>query len=96
LLSFIAPNKGGTSFFGMWQYFNDMKRKRSRPDHEPARPDAGKPEIRKDLQDASKGKDLSYLNEMPQMAGYEGVKAGVPPPKKNAANDEENTMADES
>jgi hypothetical protein len=38
-------------------------------------------EVRKDLQDASKGKDLSYLNEMPQMGGYDGVKAGVPPPK---------------
>jgi hypothetical protein len=40
-------------------------------------------EIRNDLQDASKGKDLSYLNEMPQMGRDEGVKAGVPPPKKN-------------
>ena len=39
-------------------------------------------EIRPDLQDASKGKDLSYLNEMPQMGRDEGVKAGVPPPKK--------------
>lgn len=39
-------------------------------------------EVRPDLQDASNGKDLSYLNEMPQMGGYEGVKAGVPPPKK--------------
>jgi hypothetical protein len=73
-----------------------MKRKRSKPDQEPGRRGGDKPEIRKDLQDASKGKDLSYLNEMPQMGRYEGVKAGVPPPKKNAANDDENTMADES
>lgn len=39
-------------------------------------------EIRKDLQDGARGKDLSYLNELPQMGGYEGVKAGAPPPKK--------------
>ncbi|HYC84931.1 MAG TPA: hypothetical protein VEB86_06905 [Chryseosolibacter sp.] len=38
-------------------------------------------EIRPDLQDASLGKDLSYLNEMPQMSRDEGVKAGVPPPR---------------
>ncbi len=42
----------------------------------------GSIEIREDLQDAAHGKDLSYLNEMPQMGGYEGVKAGVPPPRK--------------
>ncbi len=35
----------------------------------------GNVEIRKDLQDAAHGRDLSYLNEMPQMGGYEGVKA---------------------
>jgi hypothetical protein len=52
-------------------------------------------EVRKDLQDASKGRDLSYLNEMPQMGGYEGVKAGVPPPKdKSKAG--RSDMADES
>jgi len=39
-------------------------------------------EIREDLHDAAHGKDLSYLNEMPQMGGYEDVKAGVPPPRK--------------
>jgi|GEM_PF-6222577 len=45
--------------------------------HEPT----SKPvEVRPDLQDAAKGKDLSYLNEMPQMGRDEGVKAGVPPP----------------
>lgn len=42
----------------------------------------GNVEIREDLQDGSRGKDLSYLNEIPQMGGYEGVKAGVPPPKE--------------
>lgn len=44
-------------------------------------------EVRPDLQDAERGKDLSYLNEMPQMGGYEGVKAGSPPKKdkRNAA-----------
>jgi hypothetical protein len=42
----------------------------------------GNVEIREDLQDAARGKDLSYLNEMPQMGGYEGVKAGVPPPRR--------------
>jgi hypothetical protein len=41
-------------------------------------------ETRPDLQDASKGKDLSYLNEMPQMGGYEGVKAGLPEEDRNA------------
>lgn len=35
-------------------------------------------EIRDDLKDGDKGKDLSYLSEMPQMGGYEGVKAGTP------------------
>jgi hypothetical protein len=44
-------------------------------------PSKEKVEIRKDLQDASNGKDLSYLNELPQMGGYEGVKAGAPPRK---------------
>ena len=43
-----------------------------------------KVEIRKDLQDGAHGKDLSYLNELPQMGGYENVKAGAPPPKKSA------------
>ena len=46
-----------------------------------------KVEFRPDLQDASNGKDLSYLNEMPQMGRDEGVKAGVPPPKKDNKND---------
>lgn len=54
-------------------------RTRNKPDEGSQRP---KVEIRKDLQDGSKGKDLSYLNEMPQMAGYEGVKAGMPPRKE--------------
>jgi len=49
----------------------------------------GKVEVRKDLQDASKGKDLSYLNEMPQMAGYEGVKAGLPPPEENNSEEQD-------
>jgi hypothetical protein len=53
-------------------------------------PKQGKVEIRKDLQDASRGKDLSYLNEMPQMGGYEGVKAGAPPPKKETGENEAN------
>jgi hypothetical protein len=46
-------------------------------------------EIRPDLQDASKGRDLSYLNELPQMGRDEGVKAGVPPPpdKKSDGKD---------
>ncbi len=38
----------------------------------------GKIEIRDDLRDGSQGRDLSYLSEMPQMGGYEGVKAGLP------------------
>jgi hypothetical protein len=42
----------------------------------------GKIALRPDLEDARKGKDLAYLNELPQMGGYEGVKAGVPPPEK--------------
>jgi hypothetical protein len=41
----------------------------------------GNVEIRPDLEDPSKGKDLSYLNEFPQFSSDEGVKAGVPPPK---------------
>jgi hypothetical protein len=53
-----------------------------------------KTEIRKDLEDGSRGKDLSYLNEMPQMGGYEGVKAGVPPPKEKS--DKEDNIEDES
>lgn len=52
-------------------------------------------ETRPDLQDASRSRDLSYLNEMPQMGGYEGVKAGAPPPKKQGGNKRKN-MADES
>lgn len=59
-------------------------RKRNKPDESSQRPEV---DIRKDLEDGSKGKDLSYLNEMPQMAGYEGVKAGVPPPKENDEKD---------
>ncbi|RAW02917.1 hypothetical protein [Pseudochryseolinea flava] len=46
-------------------------------------------EIRKDLQDSSTGKDLSYLNELPQMGGYEGVKAGAPPAKKSTDRNDE-------
>jgi hypothetical protein len=72
-----------------------MKTRKNTP-HKPARQDA-QPQIRKDLQDASKGKDLSYLNEMPQMSGYEGVKAGVPPPKKNEeGKDEKKRVNDEN
>ena len=50
-------------------------------DHKPAIPKKEPGEVRPDLQDAKRGKDLSYLNEMPQMGGYEGVKAGAPPKK---------------
>lgn len=60
-----------------------MKSKRSHSKHDANASKQGKVEIREDLQDASRGKDLSYLNEMPQMGGYEGVKAGVPPPKED-------------
>jgi hypothetical protein len=74
-----------------------MKSGSNKSGKEPARPHQGNVEIRKDLQDGSHGKDLSYLNEMPQMARYEGVKAGVPPPKdKEKSNKNSNTMADES
>ena len=59
------------------------------------RPSHDKTETRPDLQDASKGRDLSYLNEMPQMGGYEGVKAGAPPPKPKSGRSK-NNMADES
>lgn len=54
-----------------------------------AKPKQGDVEIRKDLQDPSRGKDLSYLNEMPQMGGYEGVKAGVPPPKEKKKKEDD-------
>ncbi|HYG18089.1 MAG TPA: sensory rhodopsin transducer [Ohtaekwangia sp.] len=54
-------------------------------DQERSKP-AEKFETRKDLQDGSKGKDLSYLNELPQMGGYEGVKAGVPPPRNETTD----------
>jgi hypothetical protein len=64
-----------------------MKRKRNKSGYALVQPHNGQPKIRK---------DLSYLNEMPQMGRYEGVKAGVPPPNKKAGKDEENTMADES
>jgi hypothetical protein len=43
-------------------------------------------EARPDLQDGDHGKDLSYLNEMPQMGGYEGVVAGAPPPKEKVSS----------
>ena len=69
------------------------RKNKPEPDEDRGRRDE-KPEIRKDLQDGSKGKDLSYLNEMPQMGGYEGVKAGAPPPRKGK-RDKKN-MADES
>jgi hypothetical protein len=59
------------------------------------RPAHDKPQTRPDLQDGSRGKDLSYLNEMPQMGGYEGVKAGVPSPKEKSGRSK-NNMADES
>jgi hypothetical protein len=59
------------------------------------KPSHGKVEIRPDLEDGARGKDLSYLNEMPQMGGYEGVKAGSPPPKEKGGNRKKN-MADES
>lgn len=62
------------------------KRRHSKTRHTQRQGDV---EIRKDLQDASKGKDLSYLNEVPQMGGYEGVKAGVPPKKKNEDDGEQ-------
>ena len=58
-------------------------------------PSQEKSRIRPDLQDGSKGNDLSYLNEMPQMGGYEGVKAGLPPPKEKSGQRRKN-MADES
>jgi hypothetical protein len=70
-----------------------MKRRHNKPATEPVKPRQGNVEIRKDLEDASKGKDLSYLNEMPQMGGYEGVKAGVPP--KKTSNDKKKNMTDE-
>ena len=57
------------------------------------RPSEEKNERRADLQDGSRGRDLSYLNEMPQMGGYEGVKAGAPPPEKKTRR---KNMADES
>ena len=60
-----------------------MTSKRSQSKRDAKTLKQGKIEIRKDLQDASHGKDLSYLNEMPQMGGYEGVKAGLPPSKKD-------------
>ena len=53
-----------------------------------------KSEVRRDLQDGLKGRDLCYLNEMPQMSGYEGLKAGVLPPKPG--DEKAQTMADES
>lgn len=65
---------------------NNNSRKRPSHDNERHRPD---------LQDASEGRDLSYLNEMPQMGGYEGVKAGAPPPKSKSSRSK-NNMADES
>jgi hypothetical protein len=58
--------------------------------------ESNKNEIRRDLQDGSKGKDLSYLNEMPQMGGYEGVKAGSPPAKDDKRSHHKKNMADES
>ncbi len=51
---------------------------------------------RPDLQDGSKGRDLSYLNEMPQMGGYEGVKGGSPPPRGPQSSGRRKSMADES
>lgn len=70
-----------------------MKSRAKNPEGEKPRPERTNVEIRKDLQDPETGKDLSYLNEMPQMGGYEGVKAGAPPPKKKTRNQ---NMADES
>ena len=70
-----------------------MRHRKHKPDHEQTRPGSRNVEVRNELQDASKGKDLSYLNEMPQMSGYEGVKAGVPP-RRNVSRGQ--SMADES
>ena len=72
-----------------------MKAKKDNSKKRAARRKQGKVEIRKDLQDGSRGKDLSYLNEMPQMGGYEGVVAGVPPPKEKSLK-KKNDLADES
>lgn len=68
-----------------------MKSRKDNPRPQSDSPKQGKVEIRKDLQDGSRGKDLSYLNEMPQMGRYEGVEAGVPPKKTDDDN-----MSDES
>jgi hypothetical protein len=74
-------------------YKKSMKSRRKNPDGEKPRPERKDIEVRRDLQDPEHGKDLSYLNEMPQMGGYEGVKAGAPPPKKKA---DKKSIADES
>jgi hypothetical protein len=56
--------------------------KKQDPKKNASSPKKERVEVRPDLGDASVGKDLSYLNEMPQMGGYEGVKAGAPPRKR--------------
>jgi hypothetical protein len=56
----------------------------------------GDVEIREDLEDASGGNDLSYLSEFPQMSGYEGVKAGIPPPRTDEKKKREKHLSDES
>lgn len=54
------------------------------------KPKKAKVEKRPDLEDPDHGRDLSYLNEFPQYSVDEGVKAGVPPPKKALSKNEEN------
>jgi hypothetical protein len=70
-----------------------MKSRDNKPGDAAKKRRQGNVEIRKDLQDGSRGKDLSYLNEMPQMGPDEGVKAGVPPPKQK---DDRENISDES
>jgi hypothetical protein len=83
----------GISFLNVSK--NPFMKSKDRHKHDRQEPRQENVEIRKDLQDASKGKDLSYLNEMPQMGRYEGVKAGVPP-AKDKRKTQENDMSDES
>lgn len=58
-----------------------MEQKKQRDDKKPEKKGV---EIRTDLEDAAKGQDLSYLSEFPQFSVDEGVKAGIPPPRKKS------------
>jgi hypothetical protein len=69
-----------------------MKVRKSRKKSKATR--QGNVEIRKDVEDGTSGRGLSYLSELPPRARDEGVRAGVPAPRDDKRKPDR--LADES